>query len=380
MQNPNNIQPTSAGKLSRQFNKATKNKSVLSRSGRAVKTLSGPDSINLLAGESLSLGEESVSPTARLLSSDIKIGVSTPKSNAITRQGKVALRRGDLTFIDEDLDDSDRFTFLNQLVEVEKEISNNDLQITKNFLNKEASKLGFDIKTDFMEKDIIGIRIEDDCIYFTKNYKKADLIISPDGLILAKNETLKQHLITVLNKNNFHFSNDIDPEIREQILSNIYYLNIIVVGEEKWNRVIRLIEMYRVVKKVSEVKEKQRKVDFGKQLKLPPLIDRDLRDLYPDRKEFDFSLIINIMKSNYYFTNMAEIISIILNHILELKKELKEEELQERLREIKKEFRNLLDLRFEMSQKDQKINDIVYDNTTSFLRFLLKKDRKFTIL
>ncbi len=114
MQNPNNVQPTSTGKLSRQFDRETKNKSVLSRSGRTVKTLSDADSINLLAGESLSFGKETVSPTARLLSSDIKIGVTTPKSNAITRQGKVALKRGGLTFVDDDFDEILSLSFDNK--------------------------------------------------------------------------------------------------------------------------------------------------------------------------------------------------------------------------------------------------------------------------
>ena len=209
--------------------------------------------------------------------------------------------------------------------------------------------------------------------------KKLDLFISSDGLDFSKNEKLKQQLLIALEKNDFHFSDDVDHAIREQILSNVYYLNIIVIGEEKWNQVIRYIEMYQVIKKISKIKEEHKKIDFGKEPKIPPLIDRDINNLYSDKKVLNyFPAPTNIKNYNYLLINMIEIIFIILNHINELRKEQKEQERQERLSEIKKEFQKFQSLRFEMNQKDQKINEIIYDNSTTFLRFLLKNYIKFS--
>lgn len=412
MQNPNNVQPTSTGQRGRKPSQTTPEKSVLSRSGRTVKTLSGPETINLLASESLSTGEESISTTAKRLSSEFKLGSSTPRSNAVARQGKVALQSGRFIPIDEESENlffnstssssstssslisdiEDQFDSIEDIVfenvdlfshSMRREKQINEKQVNKLF-NKELREVGLKDKKYSIEEFIYVVDIQDEIPKVMhlnkKSLENAQFIMSRSGVILARTEEARQKLLKILALNDFQFDDDIDPAIKEEILSNIYYLNIIVVGEEKWNRVIRYIGMYQVIKKISKVEEENIKVDFEKVPKFPPLYDRDIQKLYDDDKLLNkFPAINTILNSNYFLIKLIDIIALILQKIVEAKNKLKEQERQEKLREIRKEFRALQDLRLEIKNKDLIINEIFQDSRTSFLEWLLWKDRKFLI-
>jgi len=190
----------------------------------------------------------------------------------------------------------------------------------------------------------------------------------------AKNSDISR-LLDLIKNNEVTFHQDMKPEDIESLKKMEF--EVIGLSDGEWNSYVK--ELYldvlgiRIDDLAQKTFEKTEQTEKGS----PSIGAYSIREAQvvneTDRPDLEVSVILPTLFINGVFSKLLNDIQTALNKINEIQKNEEKQEIQ---RQVLINFLKLKRLQFELLLKSGKKEKIWFENTTSFLRFLMRRDIK----